>query len=42
MNKHLSQLVEIANLDKEIDSFEPRIKEVKKDIARIKTILKQR
>ena len=33
MNKHLSQLVEIANLDKEIDSFEPRIKEVKKELA---------
>lgn len=33
MNKHLSQLIEIANLDKEIDSFEPRIKEVKKELS---------
>lgn len=33
MNKHLSQLVEIANLDKEIDSFEPRIKEAKKELS---------
>ncbi|WP_300795688.1 zinc ribbon domain-containing protein [Helicobacter sp. UBA3407] len=32
MNKHLSQLIEIANLDKEIDSFEPRIKEAKKEL----------
>lgn len=35
MNKHLSQLVEIANLDKEIDSFEPRIKEAKKELSAI-------
>ncbi|MBX7490296.1 zinc ribbon domain-containing protein [Helicobacter turcicus] len=33
MNKHLSQLIEIANLDKEIDSFEPRIKEAKKELT---------
>lgn len=35
MNKHLSQLIEIANLDKEIDSFEPRIKEAKKELSAI-------
>ncbi len=33
MNKHLTQLIEIANLDKEIDSFEPRIKEVNKELS---------
>lgn len=32
MNKHLTQLIEIANLDKEIDSFEPRIKEANKEL----------
>lgn len=35
MNKHLTQLIEIASLDKEIDSFEPRIKEVKKELDAI-------
>lgn len=32
MNKHLNQLIKIANLDKEIDSFEPRIQEAKKEL----------
>lgn len=32
MNKHLSQLIEIADLDREISSFEPRIKEAKKEL----------
>lgn len=35
MNKHLTQLIEIANLDKEIDSFEPRIKEANKELDAI-------
>ncbi|MDA3966792.1 MULTISPECIES: zinc ribbon domain-containing protein [Helicobacter] len=32
MNKHLIQLIDISNLDKEIDSFEPRIKEANKEL----------
>lgn len=32
MNKHLVQLIDISNLDKEIDSFEPRIKEANKEL----------
>ena len=32
MNKHLEQLIKIASLDKEIDSFEPRIQEAKKEL----------
>ena len=35
MNKHLTQLIEISALDKEIDSFEPRIKEAKKELDAI-------
>ena len=35
MNKHLTQLIEIENLDKEIDSFEPRIKEANKELDAI-------
>ncbi|MDY4426725.1 MAG: zinc ribbon domain-containing protein [Helicobacter sp.] len=35
MNKHLTQLIEIANLDKEIDSFEPRIKEANKELNQL-------
>ncbi|MDD6055436.1 MAG: C4-type zinc ribbon domain-containing protein [Helicobacter sp.] len=35
MNKHLQQLIDIANLDKEIDSFEPRILEAKKELTAI-------
>ncbi len=32
MNKHLAQLIEIAKLDKEIDSFEPRLKEANAEL----------
>ena len=32
MNKYLKQLVELSKIDKEIDSFGPRIEEVKKTL----------
>ncbi len=32
MNKHLNQLIKIANLDRDIDSFKPRIQEAKKEL----------
>lgn len=35
MNKHLDHLIEIANIDKEIDSFEPRIATIREDLNKI-------
>lgn len=32
MNKYLKQLVELANLDKQIDDFEPKIEKINKDL----------
>lgn len=32
MNKYLKQLVELANLDKQIDDFEPKIDKINKDL----------
>jgi len=32
MNKHLSQLIEISNIDKEIDGFGPRINEINREL----------
>ena len=32
MNKHLKQLIDLSKLDQEIDSFEPKIEEIKKDL----------
>ncbi len=32
MNKHLSHLIEIASIDKGIDSFEPRVNEINKEL----------
>lgn len=40
MNKHLSQLVELSNLDKEIDSFLPQIESAKKDSTNLEEKLK--
>lgn len=35
MNKHLQQLIEVANLDKEIDALEPKILEKRSKLDRI-------
>ena len=37
MNQHLSHLIEIANVDKEIDSFEPRIAQVREELNKVLT-----
>ncbi|MGP1449638.1 MAG: zinc ribbon domain-containing protein [Wolinella sp.] len=35
MNQHLTHLIEIANIDKDIDSFEPRIAQIREDLNRV-------
>ncbi len=35
MNKYLKQLIELAEIDKEIDSFEPKIEAVKKELKSV-------
>lgn len=37
MNIHLNQIVELAKIDLEIDSFEPRIESVKEEVNRVST-----
>ncbi len=37
MNKHLRQLIDLSKIDKEIDSFEPKMEEIKKDLNSIIT-----
>ena len=37
MNKHLRQLIDLSKIDQEIDSFEPKMEEIKKDLNLIIT-----
>ena len=37
MNKHLRQLIDLSKIDQEIDSFEPKMEEIKKDLNLIVT-----